>query len=246
MNNFLPSLLLTTLAGLSTLIGYFVIFIKIEQKEKFLSFIFSFSTSIMLVISIFDLIPSGLVNLDVNHAFIGILIFSFIFFISKIIFYILDYLMLKKNNSSLYSIGFISCVSLILHNIPEGILTFSSSYIDFSLGFKLSIMIALHNIPEGISISVPIYYATKEKGRALLMVLIASLSEPLAGVISYLFFSDLITTSLISVLMFFAGSIMIYLSIFKLWPESCKYKEKKSSYIGLLIGIIIALITIKI
>ena len=52
--------------------------------------------------------------------------------------------------------------------------------------------IALHNIPEGIAISIPIYYATKSKVKALYYTFISALSEPFGALITYLFLQNLI------------------------------------------------------
>jgi ZIP family zinc transporter len=50
---------------------------------------------------------------------------------------------------------------------------------DPHLGFVLLIAIALHNIPEGISVSIPIYYATKNRKKAFLWSLLSGLTEPI-------------------------------------------------------------------
>ena len=52
---------------------------------------------------------------------------------------------------------------IIIHNFPEGILTLFGTIKDPHLGLVLLIAIALHNIPEGITVSIPIYYATKNR-----------------------------------------------------------------------------------
>ena len=58
MQNIIIPLILSTLAGLSTLIGAIPIFFKIKEKNlnKFISFCLSFSIAIMISISILDLI----------------------------------------------------------------------------------------------------------------------------------------------------------------------------------------------
>ena len=44
--------------------------------------------------------------------------------------------------------------------------TFISALQDPALGVAIAIAIAIHNIPEGIAVSVPIYYATKNRKKA--------------------------------------------------------------------------------
>ena len=77
---------------------------------------------------------------------------------------ILDNYIDKYNKeNSLYKVGLLSMIAIILHNIPEGIVTFIVSNSNIILGLSICIAIALHNIPEGISIAIPLYYSTKSK-----------------------------------------------------------------------------------
>ena len=61
MQSIIFPLTLSTLAGLSTLIGAIFIFFKIQDKNlnKFISFCLAFSISVMITISILDLIPTS-------------------------------------------------------------------------------------------------------------------------------------------------------------------------------------------
>ena len=68
-------------------------------------------------------------------------------------------------------------IAIILHNVPEGIATFVATNSDVSLGISLAIAIAMHNIPEGISISIPIYYSTGSRKKAVLYTCISALSD---------------------------------------------------------------------
>ena len=58
-NNICIALIISSLAGLSTLVGGLVVFAKFKDKEGFISFALSFSLSVMISISIFDLIPES-------------------------------------------------------------------------------------------------------------------------------------------------------------------------------------------
>ena len=244
MNNYYISLLFSFIAGLSSVLGFFAVYIKPKNIDYFLSFMLSFSLAVMLGISILDLIPEALSNLKVSTAVIGILFFILIFHASGIIFKLIDGALDKKKGDNLYKIGLLSLVALFLHNIPEGVLTFTTTYTNLYLGLKTILIIAIHNIPEGVSIAIPVYYATKEKGRALFFTIISGLSEPLAGIISFIFLKNYLNSNVICILMIFAASIMIYLSVFKLYPEVKLYNKKNASYLGFILGISISIITI--
>ena len=55
--------------------------------------------------------------------------------------------------------------------------TFWRPLADPALGANIAIAIALHNIPEGISVSVPIYYATGDRRRAMRWSMVSGLAD---------------------------------------------------------------------
>jgi len=235
------ALLVSTIAGMSTVIGGLIIFINVNNKNinKFISFCLSFSISIMIGISITDLIPSSFFNVMLDYkSYIGIPITLLSFIIGGLIVYIINKL-LKNNDDSLYKLGILSMLALILHNFPEGIATFMGSIKDTTLGIKLSIAIMLHNIPEGISIAVPIYYATKSKKKALFNTFLSGLAEPLGALLAYLIFKKYVTDLMLSIVLLLVAGIMITLSINEMLPKALSYKENKFMYIGFIIGIIL-------
>lgn len=244
MNNFYISLLFSFIAGISTILGFFAIYVKPKNVKSFLSFILSFSLAIMLFISLFDLIPEALKSLRVSTSISGIIIFLIMFLAASKLFNLIDRAIDSKNEDDLYKIGLLSAVALFLHNLPEGILTFSSTYEDFNLGLKVVFLIAMHNIPEGISIAIPVYFATKKKGRALFLTVVSGLSEPIAGIITFIFFRHFLNINLISMMMLFAASIMIFLSVFKLYPQINSYNKKNAKHLGFIIGASISLLVI--
>ena len=125
---------------------------------------------------------------------------------------------------------------------PEGIATFISTTKDTSLGISLAIAIALHNIPEGISISVPLYYSTKSKGKAISYTFISSLSEPLGALLTYLFLLPIINEVILGLLFAFIAGIMIQISFTELLPTSTSYQISKVTKTFFVIGTIFMLI----
>lgn len=57
-----------------------------------------------------------------------------------------------------------------MHNFPEGIAVLAASLGSPYLGFSVALAIAIHNIPEGIAVSVPIYYASGDRKKRLLIL----------------------------------------------------------------------------
>lgn len=229
-------ILLSIIAGLSTLLGCIPIFIKIKRVEDFITISLSFSMTIMILVSIFDLIPESLNYLLENYNLIFGLIISILVFILGYLSIDLINNKIKKNNT-LYKIGFISLISLMFHNVLEGIIVYMTTLSNIRLGIKICIAIILHNIPEGLSISIPLYYSGKSRGRVLFLTIIAALSEPLGALLSYIFLNHIINKLLISYMLLFVSGIMISLCINDIYIEIKNNNHKK-----ILIGIILAII----
>ena len=240
------ALLVSTIAGLSTMLGALVIFFKFKEKNinKFITASLSFSLAIMIGISITDLIPESTYILLSSYGIGKGILFSFIAFIIGIILVKYLHKLMDKTEATndLYKLGILNMLALILHNFPEGIATFMSSYKDIELGLKLALAIAFHNIPEGISIAVPFYYATKSKKNAIFKTFLSGIAEPIGAILAYIFLSKYITDELISIILLLVGGIMITLAIEVILPKAKKYNLNKYLYLGLFIGIILILI----
>lgn len=229
--------ILTTIAGLSTLLGTIPIFFKTKTNKIIISSL-SFAAGVMITVSIIDLIPEGINYLHKTYKlFPTILILSIFIVIGIITSMTIDKYINHKREGELYKIGLISMIAIILHNIPEGIATYLSGEYNIKLGLSLAIAIALHNIPEGISISIPLYYSKKSRGKAILYTLTSALSEPFGALLAYIFLSKIINDNIMGIIMGLIAGIMIQISFYELLPGSYKYKNKKITILSFTIGI---------
>jgi len=238
------ALLVSTIAGLSTVLGGLVIFLNFKKNHinQFITASLAFSLAIMIGISITDLIPESTYVLLSNYGIGKGILYSFLAFLIGIFF--IHFLQKRiaraeQNKDDLYKLGILNMFALILHNFPEGIATFMSSYTNISLGIKLAIAIAFHNIPEGISIAVPIYYATGSKKEALLKTFLSGIAEPIGALIAYIFLSKYITNTLISLILILVGGIMITLAIEGILPKAKEYHLNSFLYFGFILGVIL-------
>ena len=151
----MSEILKTTLIGLffgtfgTTLGGIIGIFLK-KDSNKFLSFILSFASGLMMAIICFDLIPEALGIGDILLILIGI-------GIGVITMIFCDVLVDRKFNSkvskdksnNLLKTGIIVSIGLAIHNFPEGLAIGSGFGASLKLGLSLALAICLHDIPEG-------------------------------------------------------------------------------------------------
>lgn len=234
------SFLISTLAGLSTLLGMFVIFINKKNTNSIIVASLSFASGVMITVSLLDLVPESIQMLTNKYKnFVSIMLFLIFLCIGVLTSMTIDKKLPNNNDSSsLYKIGIISMIAIILHNIPEGIATFMASNMDKTLGLSLALAIAAHNLPEGISISVPIFYSTNSKKKAFIYTFISALSEPFGAILAFLFLQKFVTDSFMGILFAFIAGIMIHISLYELLPELKNYNHKKMSSIFFIIGII--------
>ena len=244
--NVVYSLLISSFAGISTLLGGLVVYFKFKDKKSFIAFALSFSLSVMISLSIFELLPDSFITLSSRFGLlVGIIFTTVMFLIGKfLVTKINKKLALLQNKDNLYRVGLLSMIALMLHNFPEGIATFMASYNDLSAGISLGIAIMLHNIPEGISISVPIYYATGSKKRGVIYSLISGLAEPLGAILAFIVLKNYINEITIALVLVIVAGIMITISINEMLPEVNSYNKKNISILGMIIGVILVIVNL--
>ncbi len=242
MNNIFYSFIITFLAGMTTTLGYFAIYIK-GNINKVISFFLSFAGGVMISISIFSLIPESFSSFSNYYLFYRILYLLLFLVLGIFISSSIKWVLSKYESNELKKLGILSLISIILHNIPEGIITFMSMQYDMKIGLSLALSIALHNIPEGISIAIPYYYAIHKKLKVFIIVFIAGLSELLGGIITYLFFKSFITPNTFGIMYALIAGIMLNISINDLLKEAF-LESPKMAHIGIIVGFIIMLFSI--
>ena len=239
MNNISFAFILTIIAGLSTMLG--TIFILKKKNENIIVASLAFAAGVMFTVSLTDLIPESY-NLLINiFPKFPAIIYMLIFVVSGILFSIfIDKYIPTDNN--LYRVGVFAMLAIIIHNIPEGIATFMATNTNIMLGISLTIAIALHNIHEGISISIPIYYATNSKFKAIFYTFISAVSEPFGALLTYLFLSNYINDRIMGFLFGIIAGIMIHISMYELLPTSKNYNKLSITCLFFILGVILMLI----
>lgn len=120
MNNITYSFILTIFAGLSTMLGTILVFLK-NNNDKIIIKSLSFAAGVMITVSFTDLIPESFDLISNIYPLFPTIIYILIFIVIGIILsmFIDKYLPEKDSNNGLYRVGLISMIAIILHNIPE-------------------------------------------------------------------------------------------------------------------------------
>ena len=252
----IQAFILTLLAGMSTAIGSFIALFAKRTNIKILSFSLGFSAGVMIFLSFADLLPASKTAFTAELGNIKGSVMAVICLIGGLIIAaIIDKLIptfdnpdfTKKveinsrpeNASSLVRMGVVSAIALTMHNFPEGIATFMASYADIHLGIPVAFAVALHNIPEGIAVSIPIYYGTGNRFKALKYSVLSGLSEPLGAIAAYFILAPFINELLLAGIFASVAGIMIYISFDELLPSADKYSKHFTSFFGVLAGMIL-------
>lgn len=242
-------LVLSLLAGLSTVLGAFIVFFSNSNNKRLITFALAFSAGVMITISLTDLYPSASDTLvkykgHILGILLSILFMIIGFIIATLISHIIPEGRDKKpsnidGSDSLYRVGFVTMLALMLHNFPEGIATFISGYENRSLGIYIAMAISLHNIPEGISIAMPIYYSTNSKVKAFKYTLLSGIAEPIGALVAFLFLKPFINEIILAVSFALVSGIMLYIAFEELIPESRVYGYDFIYLLSLVLGICI-------
>ncbi len=138
----------------------------------------------------------------------------------------------------LMRIGTFTAIAIGVHNFPEGIATFMSAMSDVAVGISIAVAVAIHNIPEGIAVSVPVYYATGSRRKALTWSVLSGFAEPIGAFAGYFILTLFNTDMSLGFVFAIVAGIMIYISFDELLPAAHKYGKHHVAIYGLISGMI--------
>ncbi len=261
MTSFQFGFLISLLAGLATGIGGLIaIFVK-KNDFKTLAFGLGLSAGVMIYISLVELLPEAEQLLAHTSGPLTAKMFAFcVFTVGILIAGLIDYCIPdhieqgwikskikgkedykpKKNTHGLYRVGFLTAVTIAIHNFPEGLATFFSGYADTTLGISIAFAIAIHNIPEGMAVAIPIHQATGSKAKAFAYSLLSGLTEPLGALFGFIFLRHFLNDFVFAILYALIAGIMVYISFDELLPASREYgKDGHVTIFGIVSGMLI-------
>lgn len=257
VNNFLFALGLTLFAGLATGIGSLMALLSKKYNPKFLSASLGFSAGVMIYVSLIEIFVKAKDSLSIIYGNKkGYFYTTIAFFAGIAVIAVIDKLVpsyenphelknisdpsaLEIENKKLLRMGLFSAIAIAIHNFPEGMATFMGALQEPALGVSIAIAIAIHNIPEGIAVSVPIYYATKNRKKAFTYSFLSGLAEPVGAVIGYILLKTLFNESAFGFIFASVAGIMVYISLDELLPTAEEYGEHHIAISGLIAGMVV-------
>jgi zinc and cadmium transporter len=224
----------STIAGLSTILGIFLVHLNNEWVLKHSHFMNSFAAGLILGIAFFHLFPESIELSDNALLFI---------FIGFLLFYMLENFMVihsvaelhfKEETNPQHSKGLVMFTGLFFHSLLDGIIIGVGFEIDPKVGILTALGVILHELPEGVT-TFSILLGSINKSTAIKLSVAVALATPVGALISLTFIRT-ISESAIGILLAMAGGSFLYISASDLIPETHKDKGYKNA-VSLLLGV---------
>ena len=251
----ISSLLLTLLVGMFFLLGISIT--KLTQKKKELTlFAIGMSFIVMMGMIFFDIIPE-----IKEHVIFYSRMKNFIYIVvlpclGMGLLKLLDHFVphhhhehqeheknIVEHNEHLFHIGFITSMSLILHNIIEGMSIYATSITDFKTGVMMALAVSLHNIPLGVEIAIGMESTNTKRKTKYISMVILSISSFIGAFFLFLLKQE-ISKNVLSALLCITFGMILYIALFELLKEIWMNRKSKPIYYGIGIGLIIILLMV--
>lgn len=224
-------LLLGLAAGICTVIGAALLFVKKNWSNRSLAAFLGLASGVMIAVVLFDMLPSALISgyvSTIKGIITGILILA-----------LLNKVILKEEftaEATLKGLGYLIMLGIAMHDLPEGMAIALGDEMKARTGMVIAMGIGIHNIPEGMAIAAPLIMAGVSKMKIFFQVLLLGIITPFGTLIGSLAITVL--PGLLPGLLGLASGIMLYLVWFQLWPQA-RLKDRKSRWWGFWLGMVI-------
>lgn len=225
-------------AGMSTLIGIYLVLWKEKKVFNNIGFLLSFSSGVLLSFAIVHLMPEAY---ELSKNAFGV------FLISILLFYILEHSITihsfhvhKDEEQLAHPFGIVSIIGLAVHSLIDGVVIGAGFEVSNALGILAALSVILHEVPEGVSSVSILMHAGYDRRRAVVWSWVVALATPLGVMLTFIF-AQFITQELLGVLLAFAAGSFMYVAGSDLIPEV----HKKSHYLNIffvLLGVIFPII----
>ncbi len=241
MSGIALGLLLSTLAGLSTLIGGFFGLIAKKPGPKFMALTLGFSAGVMIHVSFVEMLGEGIEAVGFAPAHLAFFLgMGAMFLVDALIphdyFDSHDHRGSDNHKGSLLKTGLFVALGLGIHNFPEGMASFVGALEDPSLGLSIAVAIAIHNIPEGLAVAAPVLAATGSRRKALWWTFLSGIAEPLGAGVAALMLLPILSDAILGYVLAAVAGIMVFISLDELVPVSRSYGMEHLSILGVVIG----------
>lgn len=233
---YIAILLLSLLSLFTTWVGV-MLAICLHENVRAIAASIGFSTGIMLLISLLELVPESTAMMGTTQTLTSFMLgVGLVWMLHLIVPHI--HLVEEKGvaDRMLIRSAYLVAFGLILHDFPEGFAMANAYIAAPGLGVLVAVSIALHNIPEEFAIAVP---AVMIRSRRFLYgaALLSALAEPMGAVIGLVAVG--IAPALNACFMAFAAGVMSFVSLHELIPMARRYRNMRMFAVGMMVSALV-------
>jgi ZIP family zinc transporter/zinc and cadmium transporter len=221
---FINVVVFSFLAGLSTIVGVYLVRHFEEWTKRNAIFLISFAIGVLLANAFFYLLPEA-VNLAPSWFYwtLGAIIF----------FYIIEHFIIihscREEKCEVHTLGITSLLGIAFHSLIDGVIIGVSFGVSFTLGILVALAVIFHETVEGIFTYTLLIHDKIISPKALFCSWIVALATPLGAIGMFLFLPK-IPPSFIGYLLAIAAGTFIYISASDLAPET---HRKNASFLNI-------------
>lgn len=245
---FWQGLLASTIAGLVTGFGGFMVYFKKHYTRENINIMLNVAAGIMLAASFFSLlVPSmqEILKFDTDKTVAGIWYAGAVFSGVALV-WLLNALLPHKHSHAGHhgmDMGFklraswLFIIAITIHKIPEGLaMGVAYSGEEFLNPLSLTIGIALQNIPEGLTVAISLVAVGYSKCKAGFVAMLTGLVQPVGAIVglSIMEFSD----KVVPLGMALAGGTLLFVIINEILPETYDTKKSQKAAFAVFLGFI--------
>lgn len=207
------------IAGLSTIIGVYLVKTFPNWTKKNSLFLISVAVGVILGTTFLELVPE----------FSTLNSLWYVWFLSGILgFYVVEeFLMIhgcREDHCEVHAFGIVGALGMAFHSFLDGVLIGVGFEINFALGMLAAIAVIFHEVPEGVFSYTILKYAQIKEQKTMIYCWIVTLATPVGAIITYPLLKNVPQYLLAGILAFAAGNLL-YVAVADLVPET----HKKSS-----------------
>ena len=212
----------SALAGISTLVGIYLVLKREKWALKNSMLLVSFSGGVILTAAFLNILPEAI---EINNNSLAYVL------ITLIVFYIVEHSMMihscPEGKCESHPMGWLGFFGIGFHSLLDGVAIGAGFEASFSLGVVATVGVLLHELPEGITITSLLLHTGFSRKKTIILTWIVAAATPIGAIGSYFLLKDVSRELLGFFLAITAGSF-IYVGASDLLPETHKNSDKRN------------------
>lgn len=197
----------SSLAGFATIVGVIMVVLKEEWVVRHSHLVNSFAAGLILGISFFHLFPEAIELSEDALLFILIGFLIFYLLENIMVLHSGAEIHFKEKHNPQHSKGIVMFSGLFFHSLIDGIIIGVGFEINKTMGLLTSLGVILHELPEGVT-TFSLLVNTIRRKTALIMSIAVALATPAGALISLTFIGNLGETTVGLLIAMAGGSFL--------------------------------------